>query len=119
MRGTMLTIVVLLAAAGCKQERVMAKVNCEVVAGTGGAPAVECTAQQTQGKTDVEVCWDFKVTCDSGATLVTPHTCTHVANGGTSKTTIPGDKLTITGNCTGAKHGSLGTLTIDGKPSEI
>lgn len=118
MRGTMLTIAIMIAAGGCKQEKVMAKVNCEVVA-AGGAPAVECTTHQTQGTADVEVCWDFKVACDSGATLVAPHTCTHVANGSTAKTTIPNNKLTITGNCTGATHGSLGTLTIDGKPSEL
>lgn len=119
MRGYMMTVAVLISVAGCKPERVMAKVNCEVVAGSGDAPAVDCTVRQTQGTADIEVCWDFKVACDSGATLVAPHTCLHVANGATAKTTIPGDKLTLSGSCTGGKHGSLGTLTIDGKPSEL
>lgn len=107
-------IVVALAAVACRQEKVVASVHCEVVSG----PAIDCDVRQTKGTTDVEVCWDFKVTCDSGSTLVAPHTCAHVAGGKTTKTTIAGDKLAITGTCTGEKHATLGTMTVNGETTE-
>lgn len=113
MRSSMLVLGMMLVAGSACSHTVKASVNCEVVTG----PEIECTAQETQGTDDVEVCWDFKVACDSGATLVAPHTCVHVADGKSTKTTIAGDKLTITGNCTGEKHASMGALTLNGKPA--
>jgi hypothetical protein len=111
----MRSVVLVLLLAGC-QEKVLAKVNCEVVQGQG--PAVECTIVQAQGTTEVEVCWDFGVRCDSGATLEAARTCTKVKDGGTAKTTIAMDKLKITGACSGNRVGTLTNLTIDGKPAQ-
>lgn len=124
MRVYLLAIVTGLSALfGCKancnvdlgKQQVHAKVNCEVVAG----PAAECSVQQDVGTAEAEVCWDFKVTCESGATLTAPHTCLHVANGSTAKTTIPTDQLTMSGTCTGEKRATLGTITLNGQPSQL
>jgi hypothetical protein len=104
-------LVVLLA--GC-QEKVRAKVNCEVVQG----PTVDCAIAQTEGTREVEVCWEFGARCESGATLDAPRTCTTVKDGKTARTTIPMKKLTITGTCSGKRVGALTNLTVDGEPAQ-
>src|SRR5215468_3795063 len=89
-------VVLLALVAGCK-EKVLAKVNCEVVEG----PAVDCTVTETEGKTEIEVCWDFGVRCESGATLDAPRACVTVRDGETEKKNIPMDKIKVTGRCSG------------------
>ena len=108
-----MAVALAVAAAACTQ-KVRASVNCEVVQGA----AIECTVRETKGTADIEVCWEFKVTCDSGATLAAERTCTHVADGQTTKTTIGADKVKITGNCEGAKRGVLEKMTINGEASQ-
>src|ERR1041385_2746229 len=103
-------VVVVALLAGCG-ERVLARVNCEVVQG----PAVDCVVSQTEGASEIEVCWEFGVRCDSGATLAAERTCTKVRDGETKKTSIPMEKIKVTGSCSGNKVGSLTNLTIDGK----
>jgi hypothetical protein len=109
----MKSVVLVVLLTGC-QEKVRAMVNCEVVQG----PTVDCTIAQAEGTREVEVCWDFGVRCDSGGTLDAARTCTKVKDGKTAKTTIPMDKLTITGKCSGNRVGTLTNLTIDGKPAQ-
>ena len=82
---------------GCKGEQLAGTVNCKVTQG----PAVECTVQQTQGKSALEVCWDFKASCPNGATLQAERTCAVVKDGGSTSTTIPTDKITLEGQCQG------------------
>jgi hypothetical protein len=97
----------------CNVERhrsnVHVQVQCDLVAGT----QVACTAQLLEGTAEVEVCWDFKVTCDSGASLTAPRSCVHVAPGGTMRTTIPHDKPTMQGTCTGERRAEVVGLTVD------
>jgi hypothetical protein len=107
-------IVFALALAGCR-ENVRAQVNCVTTA----APAVDCTVQQTQGKSEIDVCWDFAVTCANGTKVTAPRTCQKVKDGGTEKLTIPGDKLENVAQCAGDKPpvGAISNLTINGKAS--
>lgn len=114
MKRTFLLVIGVLALAGCK-EQVLAQVNCEVKAG----PVVECTIAQTKGTAEVEVCWDFKVACDSGATLDAARTCAKVSGGKTSNATIPADKLKMTGSCTGEKKATITNMTLNGQKSQI
>lgn len=117
---TVVLVAALAAAAGCKidceverrRSSAHAQIQCDVVAG----PQVACTVRQVEGTADVEICWDFKVMCDSGASLTAPRSCVHVSPGETTQTTIPADKLTMLGTCTGDRHAELGALTIDGAP---
>jgi hypothetical protein len=109
----MRVVVLLVLLAGCR-EKVLAKVHCEVVQG----PAVDCTIAQAEGTSEVEVCWDFGVRCDSGASLEAARTCTKVHDGETTKTTIPTPKIKITGACNGNKVGTLTNVTIDGNPAK-
>jgi hypothetical protein len=71
------TLALVVALAGCEQVKV--HVNCETTA----APAIECTVQQTAGKSEVEVCWDFELTCANGNKVTAPRTCQKVKDGGT------------------------------------
>lgn len=100
--------------AGCS-EKVNVSVNCVTA-----ADGVTCDVQQTAGKTEVETCWDFAVTCANGAVVKAPRTCAKVKDGGTTKATIPADKLTDREKCDGDKPptAKITNLTIDGKPSE-
>ncbi|HEY5952385.1 MAG TPA: hypothetical protein VIV40_43100, partial [Kofleriaceae bacterium] len=101
--------------AGCKGEEVFVHVDCVTTA----APAIECEVKQTKGKSEVEVCWDFSVTCGNGAVVKAPNTCQKVKDGGTVKTTISADKLDGIDQCGGDKPptGSLTNMTINGKAS--
>ncbi len=96
MKRLWVVAVLVLAGAGCG-EKVAANVSCEVKKG----PSVECSVKQTQGKSAIEVCWDFKASCANGATLQAARACAVVKDGGSASTTIPADKITITGSCQG------------------
>src|SRR3954452_16514484 len=89
---------VLLCLLGACSEKVNVKVNCITTA----APAVECELKQTQGKSEVEVCWDFTATCDNGAVVKAARTCQRVKDGGTATATIPADKLDGIDKCGGS-----------------
>jgi hypothetical protein len=114
MKGFAHSVALVLALGGCEQVKV--NVNCETTA----APAVECTLQQTAGKSEVEVCWDFSLTCANGNKVTAPRTCQKVKDGGSAKVTVPGDKLEGVAKCGGDKPpvGALTNMTIDGKKSE-
>jgi hypothetical protein len=101
--------------AACKGEEVAVHVDCITTA----APAVECEVKQTKGKSEIEACWDISVTCANGGVVKAPHWCQKVKDGGTAKTTIPGDKLTGMDGCggTGAPTAKLENLTLNGKAS--
>jgi hypothetical protein len=59
-----LSVLSMLAFAGCKKET---KVYVECVTNTAGA---NCTITHQQGKDPAGVCWDVKVTCANGATVI-------------------------------------------------
>jgi hypothetical protein len=101
-------------AAGCG-ENVKVEVLCETTA----APAIECDVKQTLGKSEVDVCWDFAVTCANGAVVTAERTCQKVKDGGTARAVVPADKLTGIEKCGGDKPptGALSNLTINGKPA--
>ncbi|MDQ3367778.1 MAG: hypothetical protein M3680_20330 [Myxococcota bacterium] len=107
-------VVMLVLFAGCG-EAVSAHVNCVTTA----APAVECDVQQTKGTSEIEVCWDFAITCANGAVVKAANTCQKVKDGGTTKVTIPADRLDGVDKCGGDQPptGTLANLTINGKPS--
>ena len=100
---------------GCKEE-VLVNINCVTTA----APAVECELKQTKGKTQVDVCWDFVATCENGSVVKT-HACDKVKDGGTTKTTIPGEKLEGLDKCQGSKPptAKIENMTLNGKPSTL
>jgi hypothetical protein len=106
----------LLLVAGCKSEKVSAHVDCVTTA----APAVECDVSQTKGKSEIDVCWDFAVTCANGAIVTAARTCQKVKDGGTAKVTIPADKLEGIDKCGGDKPptGTLSNMTINGEKSQ-
>ena len=110
-----LALTTLTLAAGCSE-----KVNINVSCVTTAAPAVECDVKQTEGKSEVEVCWDFAVTCGNGAVVKASRTCQKVKDGATVKTTIGADKLTGVENCAGDSPptGKLENMTINGKAPE-
>jgi hypothetical protein len=84
-----------------------AHVDCKVKeAGT-----LDCAITETQGTAEVDVCWESKIVCESGAKLGAARPCARVKNGGTTNVTIPADKIKITGECRGAKTGSVENLT--------
>ena len=105
MKALRVVLPLLLVLAACG-EQVEAKVNCEVT--TEGT--VKCDAQQTKGKTAMEVCWDFGVTCDNGATLKAERTCTTVEDGGSNSVIIPTDKIKIEGSCEGEMKAELANM---------
>jgi hypothetical protein len=98
--------------AGCGED-VSAHVDCITTA----APAVECDVKQTKGKSEIDVCWDFNVTCANGAVVKAARTCQKVKDGGSAKVTIPADKLDGVDKCGGDKPptGALTNMTINGK----
>ena len=104
-----------LVVAACS-ESVAVSIDCVSTA----APAIECEAKQTAGKSEVETCWDVQVECANGAVVKAPHTCVKVKDGASSKVTIPGSKLEGLDKCGG--HGPpkavLSNQTINGKPSQ-
>jgi hypothetical protein len=111
-----LVIVVLFAVASCGEQ-----VNVHVACKTTAAPAVECSVEQTAGKSEVEACWDFFAECGNGVVVEAPHWCAKVEGGKTVKVTIPGNKLTNVDKCGGdpAKlKAKMTNMTINGKPSE-
>jgi hypothetical protein len=108
---TMLLAGSLLAFAGCKRESVKVQVLCETVEG----PAVNCNVTQTEGKSEIEVCWDFSVTCTNGTKIDVPHSCTKVKDGGTTPYVIPGDKLVGAEKCDGGPKATVTNLTINGE----
>ena len=116
MRIASMVGLAVLALAGCN-ESVKVHVSCTTTA----APAVECTVVQTEGKSEVEACWDFATTCANGVVVEAPHTCSKVKDGATVTVTIPGDKLTNLAKCggDGKPTAKMSNMTINGKPSEL
>lgn len=96
-------------------EQVSVHVDCV----TTGVPAVECNVTQKAGKSEVEACWDFAVTCANGAEVKAERTCQKVKDGATVKTVIPAPKLAGVDKCggDGPPVGKLTGLTLNGKPS--
>ena len=107
-------LLALLLGSGCGED-VSAHVDCITTA----APAVECDVKQTKGKSEIDVCWDFAVTCANGAVVKAPNTCQKVKDGGSAKVTIAADKLDGIDKCGGDKTptGALTNMTINGKAS--
>jgi hypothetical protein len=101
--------------AGCGEE-VRVNVACVTVA----TPAVECTVTQTQGKGEVEACWDFTATCANGVAVKAARTCQKVKNGGTEKAIIPADKLADVDKCAGDKPptAKVENLTLNGQAAK-
>lgn len=115
MKQLSIALLAALSLAGCSED-VKVHVNCITTA----APAIECDVEQTAGKSEVDVCWDFFVQCGNGTVVEAPRTCQKVSGGGKAKVTIPGDKLTNVEKCggSGPPTGKLTNLTLNGKPSE-
>jgi len=109
-------LLLLAALPGCS-EHVNVSVNCKTTA----EPAVECVATQTQGKTEVEACWDFELTCANGAVVKATNVCAKVKDGGTANAKVTADKLTGLDKCQGDKPptGKLANMTLNGKPAEL
>lgn len=105
----------LLGAIGGCSEQVSVNVNCKSTA----APAVECDVVQSAGKSEVDVCWDFSVTCGNGGEVKAERTCHKIKDGGAAKVVIPADKLTGLDKCggEGAPVGKVANMTINDKPS--
>lgn len=96
---------------GCGQE---ARVTVQCV--TVETPAVECVVTETEGKAEVEACWDFEVTCGNGAVVKAERTCQKVKDGKSAKVTIPADKLTGVDKCGGdSPTAKVLNLTLNGK----
>ncbi|MBA2544965.1 MAG: hypothetical protein H0V17_35305 [Deltaproteobacteria bacterium] len=116
MRTVVAAVLAAVLATGCS-ESVNVSINCVTTA----APAVECTAQQTQGKGEVEACWDFDVTCGNGTVVKAPRSCVKLKDGSTEKVTIPGDKLTNSDQCAGDTKpvAKLSNTTLNGKAFEL
>ena len=105
----------LVGTAGCGED-VRVNVACVTVAD----PAVECTVTQTQGKGEVDTCWDFTATCANGVAVKAARTCQKVKNGGTEKVKITADKLTDVDKCGGDQPptAKVDNLTLNGKPAQ-
>jgi hypothetical protein len=99
---------------GCTEQ---VKVNIQCATTDTG---VNCDLTQTVGKTEVEACWDFTITCGNGAVVKAPRMCQKVKDGGTAKAAMPKDKLIGIEKCGGVNPSAVMTnLTIDGKPSQL
>jgi hypothetical protein len=105
--------VLVLTFTGCKREEVAALVNCEVKEG----PTVECALKQTKGTSEIDVCFDFSVTCTNGATLEAERVCQKLQNRGARNVTVPIDKIKMSGACEGEATGAVTNMTINGKAS--
>lgn len=103
--------------AGCTEE-VNVTVNCETVAEP--EVAVVCQIKQTKGKSEVEACWDFAVTCANGAVVESPRACVKVKDGGNAEQRTPGANLKNLDKCAGDKPptAAVSNLTIDGKAAK-
>ncbi len=103
--------------AGCK-ENVNVTVNCETVADPN--VAVLCQIKQVQGKTEVEACWDFAVTCANGTVVQTPRSCAKVKDGGSAVHRTEADKLTNLDKCAGDKPptAKVSNFTINGEAAK-
>lgn len=101
-----------LALGGCGE-----KVNVHVDCVTAAGPTIQCDISQTQGKSEVEVCWDFKVVCKNGTEIAPPRSCTKVKDGGTVHYTIPSDKIQNAYKCDADPKPTLSNMTINGEPS--
>lgn len=108
MRTACLAALLLAAACG---ESVDVHVDCKTAAG----PTVQCDVTQTKGKTEVEVCWDFKVVCKNGTTIAPPRSCTQVKDGGTVHYTIPPDKLEGADKCDADPVATVSNMAISKK----
>jgi hypothetical protein len=97
---------------GCQGESVNAHVHCLTAAG----PVANCEVTETEGKSEIEVCWDFTVTCKNGTKVEAPKNCAKVHGGGTTKYTIPGNKLKGAEKCDSNPVANVSNLTINGKP---
>src|SRR5215213_5765062 len=99
-------------ATGCGED-VTVHIGCKTTA----APAVECDVAQTAGKSEVEACWDFAVTCANGGEVKAERTCQKVKDGATTKVVIPAEKLTGMDKCggDGAPVAKVTGTTINGK----
>jgi len=110
--------ILLLLVAGCQGDNVLVDINCVTTA----APSVECTLNETQGKTTVDVCWDFSAMCGNGAVVKAARTCQKVPGDGSAvKAVIPADKLTGIDTCgpPNPPKAKVENLTIDGKDVEF
>ena len=101
---------------GCAED-VTVNIDCKSTA----APAVECDVAQRAGKTEVDVCWDFAVTCANGAEVKAERTCQKVKDGGTAKVVIPVEKLTGLDKCggEGTPVAKVTNTTMNGTPFEL
>ena len=102
--------------AGCS-EHVNVSVNCKTM---DDPIRVECEVAQTQGKTEVEACWDFSVQCGNGAVVKAKRTCAKVSDGGKTTVTVTRTNLDGLDKCGGNSPptGKLSNMTINGKPSK-
>jgi hypothetical protein len=106
-----LMIVALVALAGCK-DRIHVGVVCRSVEG----PMIQCDVFEDRGTVEAEACWDISITCGNGAVVGAPRTCAKVKDGGTTKVTVPGDKLTNLDSCGGTNPQlNMTHMTIDGQ----
>ncbi len=69
------------------------------------------------GKSEIEVCWDFKVVCKNGTEIAPPRSCTRVKDGGTVHYTIPPEKIQNAEKCDADPKPTLSNMTINGEPS--
>lgn len=106
-----LLCVLVVSAVACKREEVAALVNCEVKEG----PTVECAVKQTKGRSEIDVCFDFSVTCANGAALEANHICQKLKDGGARNVVVPTDKIETKGACEGATNAAVTNMTINGK----
>jgi hypothetical protein len=106
-----LALALAMLAAGCT-EHVNATVNCITAAG----PVANCDVAETVGSAEIDVCWDFTVTCKNGTKVAALKNCAKVKDGGKTKHVIPSDKLKGAEKCDGSPVAAVTNLTINGKP---
>lgn len=108
-------LVVALAGFGGCSEKVYVDVQCRTVEG----PSIICDLTQKEGKSEVDVCWDFSATCENGAVVKAANSCGKVKDGGTATVTIGADKITGVDKCAGTTPptAKLENLTLNGKAS--
>jgi hypothetical protein len=111
-----LSIIAAAAACGGEKTKLGANVECSVPT----PAAVECEVKQTEGKKEIEVCWDFTIECNNGVTMSAPNTCQKVKDGGTEKVSIPRSAIENADSCggKGMPTAKVANLTIDGKKAQ-
>jgi hypothetical protein len=106
----------LLVIAGCT-ERVNVTVNCLMT-----AKGAECTLVQVKGKTEVEACWDFVVTCGNGGVVTADRACAKVGDGATVQHLIPSDHIHGGDTCAAKAgtppRGTITHLTLNGEQTD-